>query len=460
MSLDYTKLAKAPRLLMEAELEPLQGKRFQPTGFADLGPARYTLADGTEMLLVESAQSVANHLEKTVIDESTGDLLSQLKGLPYVTVDCGRLGTTTSLKEFHRLNSPYIWSGEATDKTAKFRADFCRAIGVAVPKKKKKKDGDDDSSDADAVGVLDFHRFYEAVFKWDPNSVIHGLFLEKVAGRLRMTRVLSGFIEASEIKPAENGGTKVDHVLPSPKLVGLNAKDGYGNVPFHRTDFVAKKIVAYFNLDLALIRGYRLNEVTANKATGNAEPIDANAAIQEKEDVATHLLIALSLLKIRRFLSGGLRLRANCDLQLVGKDVVATRPTEFPIPSEGDLLTECERLIEECRKRSLFADPAVTPIEWISPTQKATKISLPVGTAEPRIPKDAEELVKWKAGTTKKGPTLEFPKGLDSVIVEQAKTLFPDNDPIHEMLDKALEALTVSAEKADEAASDGTEGDQ
>ena len=61
--IDYAKLNTAPRLLMQAELKPLQGERFQPTGFADLGVARYTLPDGTEMLLVESAQSVANRME-------------------------------------------------------------------------------------------------------------------------------------------------------------------------------------------------------------------------------------------------------------------------------------------------------------------------------------------------------------------------------------------------------------
>ena len=36
----FDKLKDAPRLLMEATLRPLQGQRFQPTGFADLGPAR------------------------------------------------------------------------------------------------------------------------------------------------------------------------------------------------------------------------------------------------------------------------------------------------------------------------------------------------------------------------------------------------------------------------------------
>ena len=53
-------LKGAPRLLMEAELKPVQGARFQPTGFADLGAALYERPDGVRMVLVESAQSVAN----------------------------------------------------------------------------------------------------------------------------------------------------------------------------------------------------------------------------------------------------------------------------------------------------------------------------------------------------------------------------------------------------------------
>ena len=55
------------RILVEADLVPVQGQRFQPTGFADLGAAVYTLPDGTRMLLVESAQSMANRLEKTIV---------------------------------------------------------------------------------------------------------------------------------------------------------------------------------------------------------------------------------------------------------------------------------------------------------------------------------------------------------------------------------------------------------
>ena len=38
MSIDYQALAAEPRLLMQLDLKPLQGNRFQPTGFPDLGP--------------------------------------------------------------------------------------------------------------------------------------------------------------------------------------------------------------------------------------------------------------------------------------------------------------------------------------------------------------------------------------------------------------------------------------
>ncbi len=79
-------LPDAPRLLLQARLSPLQGTRFQPTGFLDTGAGVYTLPDGTEQLLVESAQSVANRLEATAWDEATNELSAPLAGLSYVRV--------------------------------------------------------------------------------------------------------------------------------------------------------------------------------------------------------------------------------------------------------------------------------------------------------------------------------------------------------------------------------------
>jgi CRISPR-associated protein Csb1 len=41
MPIDFSKLDGAPRLLIEASLRPVQGVRFQPTGFPNLGAATY-----------------------------------------------------------------------------------------------------------------------------------------------------------------------------------------------------------------------------------------------------------------------------------------------------------------------------------------------------------------------------------------------------------------------------------
>ncbi|MEL6613191.1 MAG: type I-U CRISPR-associated RAMP protein Csb1/Cas7u, partial [Bacteroidota bacterium] len=98
------------RILADVPLRPLQGARFQPTGFPDLGAATYErpTKDGTvSMLLVESPQSVANRLETVCID-AAGDLMPPLHGLPYVRVEDAEGKLTSSLEEAHRLNSPYI----------------------------------------------------------------------------------------------------------------------------------------------------------------------------------------------------------------------------------------------------------------------------------------------------------------------------------------------------------------
>jgi CRISPR-associated protein Csb1 len=97
------------RLLLQADLKPIQGNRFQPTGFPDVGAGVYTLPNGKEQLLVESAQSVANRLEAACWDNMGQDLVPNLTGLSYVRVN-GSDGAllTTSVHEAHRLNSAYI----------------------------------------------------------------------------------------------------------------------------------------------------------------------------------------------------------------------------------------------------------------------------------------------------------------------------------------------------------------
>lgn len=320
--IDYIALANAPRLLMECELKPLQGDRFQPTGFADLGPARYTRPDGTEMLLVESAQSVANRLEMSIWDDATDDLIPEFKGLPYIVVKEGDKPLTNSILEAHRINSPYILEGDDKSVFNQIKKD---ATGL----------------DKGPVRIRDLAKI---VFKYDPNAVLHGVFLAKselAGGRLRLSRLISGFIEAEGASPAESGGVKNDRVDPS----GDTAK-GFGNVPFHRTEFVSAATKAYFNLDLALLRGYGLS----------AE--------------ATNLLIALALFKVQRFIKTGLRLRTACDLEPKGAGLRSTRPADFIIPDDESLLAECTRLIAKCAQAKLFAESPITEVKWQPPKSK------------------------------------------------------------------------------------------
>ena len=315
MAVNLTKLKEEPRLLMEAELKPVQGERFQATGFADLGPARYQLHDGTEMLLVESAQSVANRLEAVCWDASSNGLVPELAGLPFIDVRQGKKSLTNSILEAHRINSPYILEGRDDS--------MLKALSREASNME--------------FGPIDVGRLAKTILKYDANAVLHGVFLAKsqlAGGRLRLPRALSGFVEARNVREVESGGVKKDRVDPS----GDTSK-GFGHVPFHRTEFTAERIAAYFNLDVALLRGYGLG------------------------DDATDLLITLSLLKVRRFLSTGLRLRTACDLE-PADGLTATRPEGFVVPEEKELTKAVKEKIAACAKAGLFADPPVTVIQY------------------------------------------------------------------------------------------------
>jgi len=332
MKIDWSPLAKAPRLLFEVPLTPVQGVRFQPTGFPDLGAAAYEAPnfDGiaTQMLLVESAQSMANRLEAVCWDEANHALADVITGMPYVSVSLWNGNTTNSLLEANRLNSPYIMRGDG------FKEQFRKEANLPAREKE--------------VWVFDRALLARTVFRYDPCSVLHGIFLEKLDGRARLQRCLSGFIEAHDVSVADSGGVKNDRVAPTPKVlnaVGLkkaSAAEGYGNVPFHRTEYTAKGITAYFSLDLAQIRAYGLGER------------------------GEEFLMALALWKVWKFLDTGLRLRTACDLDLAG-NIEVTRPKDsFAVPSLEELEEALPSLVEACTDDGLFADPAVTRLEFSS----------------------------------------------------------------------------------------------
>jgi CRISPR-associated protein Csb1 len=297
MIMNFEVLKDQPRLLIEARLQPVQGTRFQPTGFPDLGAAEYDGPHGRRMLLVESAQSMANRLEKVCWDEAAIDWVEPLRGLPYIKV-VNKDGTalTNSVLEAHRINSPYILEGKDKSVFNHLKAELADM----------------------EEGMVNIRKLAGVVFKLDANALLHGLFLAKkelAGGRLRLPRTLSAFVEAEDVRVAQSGGVKNDNVDPS----GDTAR-GFGNVPFARTEYTAPTIAAYFNLDLAQLRGFGLDEAGRN------------------------LLIALALYKVRRFLAVGLRLRTACDLEAT--EVRVTRPGNFSLPELGELAAVLPGLIE------------------------------------------------------------------------------------------------------------------
>lgn len=318
-------LPSSARYLLAAELKPLQGQKFQPTGFPDVGAGVFKTPSNQEFLAVESHQSVANRLESAIWDDATQDLIAPAKGLSYVKiVDENDAFLTASVLEAHRLNSVYVEKSTLGEKS--FSDVLKSEIGF------------------DANRPFSRDQLVKVLAKYDVGCLLHGVFLESIAGVLRIPRTLSGFIEAENIQRVQTGGVKNDRVQATKdEDAGQTASTGFGNVPFHRTDFVAEKIIAYFNLDLDQVRSYRLGK-----------------------DMES-LLFALSVMKIQRFLARGLRLRTACDLESVGVTVRGGGQ----LPSGDDAESALPDLVAKVAKSGLFASPAIT------------KTTFAVGAAKP-----------------------------------------------------------------------------
>src|ERR1700685_4238767 len=109
--LNLSGLDTVSRLLLTVPLRPIQGDRFQPTGFPSLGAATYQTREGPK-LLVESAQSMANRLETTCLAAAQKAPVEALGGISHVTVTRRGAFLTDSMLEAHRINSPYLLEGK------------------------------------------------------------------------------------------------------------------------------------------------------------------------------------------------------------------------------------------------------------------------------------------------------------------------------------------------------------
>lgn len=309
------------RILIEADLKPIQGNRFQPAGFPDLGAGEYELSNGTYSLIVDSPQAVVNHLERYCLDANEEKFVDVLRGLSIVHVrNQDNQYLTNSVREGHRLNSPYVLGGKNT------KTEIGRVF---------------DKLDAKSKPIASRSIIVDTMFKYDVSSLLHGVWLSQVGeGRIKFARALSAFIEADNVRTAVYGGVKRDHVTTSTrsgvekrgdKSDADNNEDeserrdsssGHGSIPFHRVDYTAEKITAFFNLDLGQLQSYGLNEDKTN------------------------LLKTLALWKIRKFLDSSFRPRTTCDL--VVDDYTVTGPKDFHLPNISELDASMKSLIAKC----------------------------------------------------------------------------------------------------------------
>ena len=298
--------------------------RFQPTGFPDLGAALYEQpgpnGETTRMLLVESAQSMANHLEAEGWDELANQPVAQLTGLPWVRVvssDGGYL--TSSRTEAHRLASAFI-------RNSKLRSDSFLDIlkerfGLVQDR------------------PVDIRNLAQAIFQLDPLSLVHGVFFAVKAWphQPKITRAITAFVEAEDVREAHSGGVKTDDVRHKTTGTSGGSAEGYGMVPFHRVEYTAARIRLHTAIDLGLLSSYGLS------------------------DEAGALLEAIARWELGSLLSGQMRLRTACSLSVEGD-----LPQSLADPS--GLAKRIARLTGNCPE--LRNAEGITEVVWDSKGKK------------------------------------------------------------------------------------------
>lgn len=315
------------RQFFDIDLVPLSGSRFQPTGFADIGPAVFQRPEqrgGTlewvPSILLESAQSIANWLERTGWDPGLEEPVPALAGLSYVRV-VGKDGAylTSSRTEAHRLASAFV-------KDSKLNGTPMREVI-----KERLGLGDD--------RPLAPRDIAKAVFAMDPLCMVHGVFFAEKAdvwpGQPKIARAVTGFVEAIDVREAPSGGVKRDHVRHKNVESG-GSGEGYGSIPFHRMEWTAARIVASFCIDLAQIASYGLGE-------------DASG-----------LLATIARWEIRMLMDGGLRLRTACDLGPAAADIVDRAGA--PLADRATL--EAELRSRVAATAGLLGDGGPITVEW------------------------------------------------------------------------------------------------
>lgn len=292
------------RALFEVKVKPYQGQLFAPPNFPNTGHVLYTVK-GVDHVIVASRAQMANFLEQVCLNADKRGPSPTLGGISYIEVRNKEDDTfkTTSLQASHRIAEKYVLDGDLPDGTS-FLDLFNQLCGV--------KKGT----------LLYGPPFYRALVWFDACAALHGSFLVQCNAQMQVTRVLSGMIEAHNAALVHVGGAKINTLDMAGADKGKDDKGGTGNVPFTKV-YATGDIVASFSIDLHLLRSFQL-------------PEEVN-----------EMLFTLALWKIQMFLTEGLRLRSECDLEVVGE--LQCTNLDFQVPSLEELEAVLPGLIEQCK---------------------------------------------------------------------------------------------------------------
>jgi CRISPR-associated protein Csb1 len=286
-----TLLNEPRRWYLPVRLKVAEGfdQRFQPTGFPNLGPALYKAMNSgvaTDYLLVESAQSLANWMETVCLNPQNPCRYStDCAGIPYAVVreKVNKKDTdlTSSLTEPHRLASDMIL--DAKKNGNKFSAILTTLLQV------------------DKNRAVHLPTIAKRLFYIDPACLLHGVFLEKLDGRIRFPRLLSATITAKEPQTVNSGGVMRGYVT---------AAGSEASIPYSTQHFASSDINLQLIFHTDTLKAWGLDK-------------------QEEE-----FLAAFALYKVSKLLNSFPRLRTACVLDPdsvpnVNLDLSSTIETAF-----------------------------------------------------------------------------------------------------------------------------------
>ena len=142
------------RIIIEASLKPIFST-IQPASFPDVGHSLYVEPlSNQQCLIVDTSQSVANYLEAVSWNDLEQKLVKTLTELPYIELINKVTGkvVASSLTLNHRLGSGYL----ALHKESPFKKILSEDIA--------------------------HNGLYPTLFKYDPNSIVHGCFINRLEG--------------------------------------------------------------------------------------------------------------------------------------------------------------------------------------------------------------------------------------------------------------------------------------